>query len=139
MKNPDNSSVSQLLNIIDQYSLDILNASDAEILERAKEAGLNPKDLADSGKSLLLQAETIAKRNRLAKAKSGAINAKSRAKDNDVSSFSDAAKARSFIEQCRKSHPTEISLAARNGEKMDDADAINLANQLSELIEKNSE
>lgn len=128
--------ITQLDRLLDQYSTELIEASDADILERAHQAGLNPEQLAVNSRALLAKAAAQAGKQRLEAAKQARAS-QLQSEPSSVNYFSDAAKARAYIVSNKQRHPEDFTLAARNGEAMDDADAIRIANQLRELIGEN--
>lgn len=130
--NDRQTSIDRLLQILVE---DILNATDSEILAEAKEDGTDPAARAERLKGVYKRALANGGRSRLAAAKAAVDTDRQKSRTGDVTTL-DPTSARARLEAALKQDPethNKLTLAARKGEGLSDADVRGLLQDLEEL------
>lgn len=134
--NDDNNSKRAALDRLAQALVDdVLTATDAEILAEAKEDGTDPAATAARLKGIYRNALANAGKARLAAAKA-AVGADRRSARPGIITALDPTAARARLEAVLKRDPetlNKLTLAARKGEGLSDADVQGLLDDLEEL------
>lgn len=125
----------QLDRLVTAFVDDVLNANDAEILAEAKEDGIDPAATVSHVKHLFSKAVVDAGRARLTGAKVAAESYRRSVETTNVKVL-DASTARARLDSILKHHPEareKLTLAARKGEGLSDADVRGMLEDLDQL------
>ena len=131
-KNSKRSSLDRLAQVLVE---DILGATDAEILEEAKEDGVDPAATAARLEGIYKRALADAGKSRLAAAKAAVEDHRPRPRPGTRVPL-DASAARARLQSILDRDPetrAKLTLAARKGEGLSDADVQNMLEDLEEL------
>jgi hypothetical protein len=134
MSNSRQNANHALERLTEQFVADVLKATDSELLAEAKEEGRDLAAEAIHGREILARALASAGRRKLAAARA-ALDARSKPASHSTQRLSPE-QARTVLEKALRDAPetaTKLTLAARKGQGLSDADVYGMLEDLADL------
>ncbi|MGO9818135.1 MAG: hypothetical protein ACLPG5_08715 [Acidocella sp.] len=134
MSDPRQNANRALERLTEQFVTDVVNATDSELLAEAKEEGRDLEVEAARSRDILAKALASVGKQKLAAARS-ALDARSKSASYTTRQLSPQ-QARTVLENALRDAPetaTKLTLAARKGQGLSDADVYGMLEDLADL------
>ncbi len=134
MSDPRQNAHRALERLTEQFVTDVVNATDSELLAEAKEEGRDLEVEAARSRDILAKALASVGKQKLAAARS-ALDARSKSASYTTRQLSPQ-QARTVLENALRDAPetaTKLTLAARKGQGLSDADVYGMLEDLADL------